>query len=322
MVICEFCNKEYKNKYTLKSHQINTKKCLLLQSPNYLPIKSKDFKCEWCERCFTRKRNLVNHYTVCIQYITHMIEEKYESLLEEKENEIFEINTKNDNKIFEITTDKDNEIFEITAEKDQKRLKIRDLNRTVIKLQNRIDEMTNMAISKPSIVQNTTNNTVHIDNYLIDRAAPITVEWINKDKNISKLTLNHILGKGQGIGQYAENNILIENRNMVCLDQARHKYKYLAELKKPLFDSYMKKFITSIYKSIIATSKKLLDDHRSKLTPCLDMSDPSSLDQLQDINKIFKQIHGASRGEDNEFSIGTRRYLSRSSVVIPREQIC
>ena len=71
---CEFCNKNYKNKYTLKTH--------LAKGKCSKEIASHEFTCEGCNELFDRKYNFERHLTVCIIYQKVTIcKQTYENLL-------------------------------------------------------------------------------------------------------------------------------------------------------------------------------------------------------------------------------------------------
>ena len=55
---CEFCNSEFKSKYTLKTHMTTAKYCLSFQENKVnIPI----FKCDLCDKSLTSKSRLIYH---------------------------------------------------------------------------------------------------------------------------------------------------------------------------------------------------------------------------------------------------------------------
>lgn len=79
--ICEYCNKEFKSKYTLKSHLEKNKKCL--NQRGLQPIS--DFVCSKCEFIFMFKTDLIRHEEVCTR---KKIETATSALLKEKDKQI------------------------------------------------------------------------------------------------------------------------------------------------------------------------------------------------------------------------------------------
>jgi hypothetical protein len=306
MISCKFCNKNYKNKYTLKTHQTTAKICLEIQNKllpeivQKLKITKKKFICKGCSKKLCTMQVLSNHTNGCVEYNILLIKEEYENLLRKK----------------------DNDIFDVILEKDRGLLKIKGLNKKVTKLENRIEEITNLIALKPSVVNNnTTNNNVNIDKFLVENFVPITRKWINKESNISKFTLDHLLRGPPGIADYMVDNLLIENRGIVCTDHSRNKYTYLIDLNKSIIDNYLKGIIHPTYDSLQKKGKKLMSDHIERLTGLLDNSDPSSLDELRKLHEITRNMSLVARGDVNTCFLETLRHLKISSAVIPRKQI-
>lgn len=61
MVLCTYCNKEYKTKYTLKAHQ-KRPSCLKNKSSTVEPIV---YDCKICEKVLSNKQSLQRHNDVC-----------------------------------------------------------------------------------------------------------------------------------------------------------------------------------------------------------------------------------------------------------------
>lgn len=296
MLACEFCKKTYKNKYTLKNHQTKTKRCLAIQNK----IIRNNLVCKDCQNELTTKQNLIRHKKICVSRNERLIQEKHKSRIEEYEEKI----------------------WDLTIQRDKAILRSRSLQEKVEKLEDRIEEMTNIALAKPSIVNNTTNNnTVKIQQFLNDNSTPITCDWIEDDNNTDKLTLHHLLGNGQGIADYMTENILVDNRHIVCLDMSRNKYTYLVEKNKSIIDIYLKTLLFRMFKSIAHQSQKIMGEHIKQITPTLDMSNQDSLNQLQEYMNISKNIKLAAGGELNYIFNDTLRHLRSSRGIMLREQL-
>jgi DNA-directed RNA polymerase subunit RPC12/RpoP len=76
MYPCQYCQKSYKTRRSLKIHQETTTKCLRIQ--NTTP--STYYICEDCNKNYTTKQMLNEHGKSCIQ--------KYKRLLQERDTEI------------------------------------------------------------------------------------------------------------------------------------------------------------------------------------------------------------------------------------------
>ena len=84
--ICEFCKTTVKDKYTLKSHLVKSKKCLKLRG---VPLETK-FVCNGCNNIFTSKANLLTHLDVCKDYSLLKVREEYTQEFDKLRNEIVE----------------------------------------------------------------------------------------------------------------------------------------------------------------------------------------------------------------------------------------
>jgi hypothetical protein len=62
-MICNFCNKQFSNAGNLKTHQKTVKYCLEIQGLK----KNNNFKCEFCFKNYTQKRELERHLSKCIE---------------------------------------------------------------------------------------------------------------------------------------------------------------------------------------------------------------------------------------------------------------
>ena len=62
---CEHCNKEFKNTYVLKNHMKTAKYCLEIQGL----ILNNNYKCNFCNKNYTQKKDLDRHLSNCIKKI-------------------------------------------------------------------------------------------------------------------------------------------------------------------------------------------------------------------------------------------------------------
>ena len=59
---CEYCNKEYDQKFLFNRHQKSSKQCLLIRSGT---IKNGNFDCTFCNKLLSSKQSLENHQKIC-----------------------------------------------------------------------------------------------------------------------------------------------------------------------------------------------------------------------------------------------------------------
>lgn len=84
--ICEFCEKCFKDSYSLKRHLNTAKKCKKNREENTF-----DYVCEYCTNNFSNEYNLSRHFKICKKYI--MLQDKQKE--DEYKNKIKELENKN-----------------------------------------------------------------------------------------------------------------------------------------------------------------------------------------------------------------------------------
>lgn len=160
--ICDFCKKEFRTKYILKSHIERNKKCIVNrgESPEL------KFTCDFCDHFAMTKNDISKHISVCKQKSSSGI-----NVLKEKDKQI--------SQLLSQLKEKD----DIIREKDQ-----------IIK------ELAEKAIvnAKPSITNNT-NNTNH-NNTTINNLQVISEAHIND--HVKHLTIDHIKRGALGYSEY------------------------------------------------------------------------------------------------------------------------
>ena len=117
---CPYCNTKFSCKTSLKHHQETAKYCLKLQG-----INTKKFVCECCQKNFSTKYRLENHYRSCLSYKKKSIENEFNS---EK------------NKLLE----KLSEMKKIIEQKDL----------CIVNLQNKLENIAIKAVEKTTIDEN------------------------------------------------------------------------------------------------------------------------------------------------------------------------
>jgi hypothetical protein len=188
MIACKYCNKKYTNKYILKTHQNTSKKCLIIQYDIEPIPKQNAFICKGCQKFFCSKRSLLKHNTRCLFYNTLLIKEEYEEKINILMEKTKELKKKHIDDINNINTKNSNVLYNLTTEKKKEILKVQTLTHKMIKLENRIEEITNMAIQRPF------ENETYVD---ID---PVCKEDNNSDCEIEEYKLSPLdIGEGYDI---------------------------------------------------------------------------------------------------------------------------
>jgi hypothetical protein len=93
--ICEFCNKNFKNKYILSNHIKTTKSCSGIKENKI------NFVCTFCQKTFTSKHKLKDHIKKCNEYIimneTQIMKNKIEEqnlIIKQKDEDIADLKLK------------------------------------------------------------------------------------------------------------------------------------------------------------------------------------------------------------------------------------
>ena len=238
---CEFCKKEFSNKYNLIKHQNTTKKCIEIQNGLNIEYKKKEpqFSCEFCDKHFTLKHSLNNHLISCVdKYKTELKElntelELLKKELKEKDKHIVKINTQNEQ-----------------LEKQEENYKYQ-----IKELQNKLDKIANKAIDKPT---NTTNNT--INNRFELHTFPSQKEIDRKIE--SQFNDKYILDGMKGVAQFVFDHIVkLEDGSMAyaCYDTSRHMFKYKDENGNEIKDPKAVKLRKMIKPGLLRQSQTLLD---------------------------------------------------------------
>ena len=212
--ICKYCNKKLSNNSSLNLHIKTAKYCIKIQE-NESDNKKIKFNCSYCLKNFSTKQNLNIHLKKCKKFgEKKMLEEKYNTdiklqvKVEELENFI---------KIQEKQFEKRENVY-----KEQ----IRDL-------QDKLQNLATIAINRPTITNNNTNNTLNISSF-------IDFNDVDKAKSAirNNLNINHIVDGQRGLARFVKDTLLTdENGNLtyLCTDPSRNVFKYkdsTGEIKK------------------------------------------------------------------------------------------
>jgi hypothetical protein len=225
---CEHCKKVFKTKSSLNHHKNKAKYCLSIQEKN--TETTNKFKCQFCNKNLSSKRNLDSHLNCCSQKKDKERKEKelreINDRIQKELNELKELNSQKDNLLIEkdriivkINTQLENYKEQLEKQEEHYREQIKDL-------QDKLDRIANKAIDRPTTsVTNTTNNNLNImtsmdfDNY----------ETL-KDAIDNNLNANHIVDGQRGLAQFLVDTILKDsdgNLKYKCTDASRGIFRFL-----------------------------------------------------------------------------------------------
>lgn len=224
---CEYCEKEFSNKYTLSTHQSNTKYCLEKQGKSL----SEKNKCNYCKQIFTTVQRLDIHLQNC----------KTKEILiqkEEKEEE-YKIIIENELK------DKDKLIIELRNELKHSIITNKQLSEKNKELEEKLFSILEKAVNKPTTT-NTTNN-------YIEKLEMISPEHLNQQS--VNLTMDHLKQGALGYSSFFLEHSLKDR--VVCTDFSRRKLKYKDENGEVITDPDMTSLSKLLFKSIKDRNKEL-----------------------------------------------------------------
>ena len=281
--ICNFCNKSFKNKFTLLTHQKTTKSCLEKQG-----IKNEEYKCDYCLKTLTTHTRLFSHMDICKSKNKNEVT-KYKTLYENNIKQVKkykELLDKKEKEYKDLLDKKDNEILII---KEQTRDHIQDLKNQLFNSNNAIFEIA----KQPKTVSNNDNRVKTQNN--IQQSFDI-----NDVKRISNV-LEHnltpdVLANGQkGLADMLKKHLLQNDKGepiYECTDVSRQKFEFVNKHGYVESDPKAAKLITSLNNANIfdvahSTGKKLWETdngvnhdsqtvHMPKVTEVLDIKDDSS----------------------------------------------
>ena len=288
--ICKFCKSSVKDKYTLKSHLVKSKKCLQLRG---LSLESK-FICSGCNHVFPGNANLIIHLDTCKEYIISNIREECKQenniqiaklqgehndqitklkaentqqiiKIQEKTEEIVKLqqdlsNAKDQNtilqKICDNQTNSDKALFD--KEKQLQTLQafsdkaLSDATAQIDKLQKMLENIATKAVDKPTTTTNTTFN--QIRNNFSDKYFLENIKAEEVKKKCQTNFTEEILMNGQrGIARLCTDQIINtkdKKKLLVATDQSRNKFRYMDEKGNMKDDIEARTFIEKVSKPI------------------------------------------------------------------------
>lgn len=192
---CNYCKNNFKSKTSFVAHQKYAKYCINLRGE----ILENDFKCNGCNKSFTKIFSLERHIEIC---------KSNGELIKEKEK----------NKILEENILK----YKLLIENKDKEIKKKD--KQINKLQEQLTSIAKAAVSKPS---NTTTN--NINNQIIN-LAPLDLSK-KRIKHIldTKYTEDYIFDGQKGLAKFTFDHILKDEEKKllyICTDSGRYFFKF------------------------------------------------------------------------------------------------
>jgi hypothetical protein len=251
---CEFCGKNFANRYNLNMHKKTAKYCLNLRGDE-IPI----INCEHCHLSFTTQSNLNAHIKNCKNRLKIENEQKFEELKEkliENEQKFKELKEKlieNEQKFEEKLIAKNKKIFKLNVilenqnkiiqnlEKiNQDHLKeIENINRIhKLELELAREKGCIIGMEKPRHLQTltTSNNTNQkLVKIKTDNIKPFTVDLIKE--NLYKYDMEFFVGGIPKLVKFITDMIILktdegEERNYICTDISRNKFYRLIPYEK------------------------------------------------------------------------------------------
>jgi hypothetical protein len=308
---CNYCNKNFSCKSSLKLHQKTTKYCLKLQGKN----EDNKFECEYCKKIFTVKTNLISHYGTCKEKELNDNLEKLEEQLQkefnkEKEQLQKEFNKEKEQLQKEFNKEKEKLQKEFNKERKDfvimlkdKEEEIVELKQTVAELNGRLftlkddHELIKEIAKQPKSTTNntTTNNTLNISTCL-------DFDNIDKIKDVieNDFNINYAINGQKGIAKFIKDKLLKDDTGKliyVCTDPSRQIFKYKdnkGDIRKDVEAKKLTEYIVDggLKKKTVDVASEWCTDEEGKL----DMNkfdimlDPQqSILKLKDDNNTFKK---------------------------------
>lgn len=260
LYLCEYCNKNYSNKYTLNKHKNTNKKCLEIQKKTSKNSDKINFICEYCEKQFTSKQSLNSHYNVCVcKKIYGKTKKEYD---------------------IELSNSKEQQT-KIKELEYQIKIKDLDIEKKIIELQtkNNIYEKDHEFIKEIARQPKNINQTNNNNKYLYLSPLSFTKDEITNTVN-NNFTKDHFFNGQKGVAEFAYNNLLLDKNGetkYICTDPSRNLFVYKTEdgfINKDIGSSNLTNIIADdvIFKSKNIYSEELLskDKNSNKIIGYID----------------------------------------------------
>ena len=279
---CKFCNSQFKNPYTLKSHENGSKKCL---SNRGLKLETKN-QCIGCNLAFVNKYNLKLHEDVCRDFLQHQHakeilekdkifsdfkeeqEKRYIELVQESDKKLADLTHKNEQKLVEFT--QTNEKF-LTLLKEEHARQIADLKQQNDKLQENIQNLAREAINRPTI--SSTTNTSTVNNIRNNLSTQYTLDDIKAEELMElfreNLTEKVFMSGQKGLAKLCTDKLINtkDAKKMICCtDVTRKKFKYMDKKGNVIEDIEAREFVNKVTKPIKEAGRHVYDTMMSTIS--------------------------------------------------------
>jgi hypothetical protein len=278
---CKFCNSQFKNPYTLKSHENGSKKCLTNRG---LKLETKN-QCIGCNLVFVNKYNLKLHEDVCRNFLQHQHnneilekdkllsdfkeeqEKRYTEMIEESQKKLAELTHKHDQKLADLT--QTNEKF-LALLKEEHARQIADLKQQNDKLQENIQNLAREAINRPT-TSSTTNNTVN--NIRNNLSTQYTLDEIKTEELMElfreNLTEKVFMSGQKGLAKLCTDKLINTKdakKLICCTDVTRKKFKYMDKKGNVIEDIEAREFVNKVTKPIKEAGRHVYDTMMSTIS--------------------------------------------------------
>jgi len=269
---CEWCNKKFLTKHTLKTHIETAKYCLKDRND---PSEINLIECEFCSAKFSAKSSLLRHLTVCKSKdvkISHDSEiKKLKSTLEERDIFIASLKT--------TLEESDKSILSLKSTIEEQNIVIKESEELEIRVAKEEGIIEGIGKAKP---QNVTTNTNYVKNNKIKNVLTTTIPPLSIDLVKQHARDNYtydLFCKGEAglltfiegiIIKKSENDENLIERNYACTDVSRNNCQRL--MKKDPVDWKLdpdSNFINKILDELAVPIKK----HYQKLANEMDLLD-------------------------------------------------
>ena len=296
--VCNFCDREYSNKYNLSRHQ-------KIYCKNIDANDSKKYGCKYCSSYFSSKNNLERHKITCpckSEYRSKRAARNIEIAHEEEITDLRQTITD----LRQTIKEKDNEFRRTIKEKDDE---IVDLKCGSSKSDGKVevyDKVCTKVLDKSTVTNNTAYIHPKLVNLPITNIHPLTEDYVKDSVDNGGYTFDHYLKGENGLVDFIYSITMCENddgdleRNYVCTDPSRDSYHRLVETKEWQKDKggkFVDVILDTLSDRVDDYHHKMLDERTSKTRRKSSIGyDPDYIYKLNtDMHSGVVQSHGKDR---------------------------